>query len=42
LGGWDFSGRVTAERGYVWGFWWFLANCRLEAQIFSHYRCGVK
>jgi hypothetical protein len=41
LGGWDFSERMTAERGLVWGFLRLLANCRLEAQSFLTIAAGL-
>jgi hypothetical protein len=40
-GDWDFFRRMTAERGSIWGFWWLLANCRLEAQFLLGVAAGL-
>jgi hypothetical protein len=41
LEGEDFCGEVAAVFGSVWGFWRFLAKCRLKAQFFSTVVTGL-
>jgi hypothetical protein len=41
LEGEDFCGEVAAMFGSVWGFWRFLAKCRLKAQFFSTVVVGL-
>jgi hypothetical protein len=36
-----FFGEVAAAFGSVWGFWRFLAKCRLKAQFFPTVVAGL-
>jgi hypothetical protein len=38
---WEFSERMAVECGSVWGFWRFLANCKLEAQFLLGVTVGL-